>query len=128
MALNQIVTSFIASEAITEFAIVSLDAAGKVVITDLATDAAAVGVAQRACNAGDSVDVVVHGLTKVIASESITFVTTPILSANTDGKVQATDTAGQYPLCRVISNTNQTSASAGEQLLVLFTGPSIVYA
>ena len=124
MALNQIVTSFIAAEAITEFAIVSLDAAGKVVITD----AAAVGVAQRACNAGDSVDVVVHGLTKVIASESITFVTTPILSANTDGKVQATDTAGQYPLCRVISNTNQTSASAGEQLLVLFNGPSIVYA
>ena len=128
MALNQIVTSFIAAEAITEFAIVSLDAAGKVVITDAATDDGAVGVAQRACNAGDSVDVVVHGLTKVIASETITFVDNPILSANTDGKVQATDTATQYPICRVIPNTNQTSASAGEQLLVLFTGPSIAFA
>ena len=128
MALNQIVISFIAAETITEFAIVSKDAAGKIVITDSASDANVVGVAQRGCNAGDSVDVCIHGLTQVIASESITFVDNPILSANTDGKVQATDTAGQYPICYIMSNTNQTSVSAGEQLKVMFTGSLIVYA
>jgi hypothetical protein len=80
--------SFVSAEAITEYAIVSLNAAGKVVITDAATDANAVGVAQRACASGESVEVLVSGITRVIASESITFNSTPILSADTDGKVQ----------------------------------------
>ena len=49
MANTDNLVSFVAGEAITEFAIVSLNGDGKVVITDAATDNNVVGVAQRAC-------------------------------------------------------------------------------
>ena len=126
MANTDNILSFVAAEAITEYAIVSLNAAGKVVITDAATDANAIGVAQRACASGESVEVMIHGVTRVIASETITFNSTPLLAAAADGKVQpceASDTTF-YQIARVIPNTNQVSASAGDQIKVLFTGPN----
>lgn len=118
--------TFIAAEAITEFAIVSIDAAGKVVITDSETDAKAVGVAQRACESGEPVDVVVHGVTRVIAGESLTFSSTPLLAATLNGRVQACEPGDTtfYQLARVIPNVNQTNASAGDQIKVLFVGPT----
>ena len=51
MANTDNMVSFIAAEAITEFAAVSVDNAGKVVITDASTDEASVGIAQRAAEA-----------------------------------------------------------------------------
>jgi len=128
MQTQNIVQSFVAAEAITEFALVSIDANGKVTITDAGTEIGCVGVAQRACSAGETVDVVVHGTTKVIASAALTFATTPILTGAANGQVAAV-TSSDYPVARVLPNINQTAAAAqGEQFLVLFTGPSVVKA
>lgn len=128
MQTQNIVQSFVAAEAITEFALVSIDGNGKVTITDAGTEIGCVGVAQRACSAGDSVDVVVFGVTRVIASGALTFGTTPLLTGAANGQVAAV-TSSDYPVARILPNINQTStAGAGEQLLVLFTGPSVVKA
>ena len=126
MANTDNIISFVAGEAITEFAIVSLNGDGKVVITDAATDDNVVGVAQRACASGEVVEVLIYGITRVIAGESLTFNTTPILAAITDGKVQAceaTDTTF-FPIARIIPNINQKTASAGDQIKVMFVGPT----
>jgi len=126
MANTDNLVSFVAGEAITEFAIVSLNGDGKVVITDAATDDNVVGVAQRACASGEVVEVLIYGITRVIAGESLTFNTTPILAAITDGKVQAceaTDTTF-FPIARIIPNINQKTASAGDQIKVMFVGPT----
>ena len=125
-SIYNIVQTYVAAEAITaEFTLVSLDANGKVTITDAATEEACVGVAQRACSAGDAVDVLVFGLTRVIASETITFATQPRLAAATGGQVQPAllgDTSF-YPIGRAMANINQTQAAAGEQFTCLFVGP-----
>lgn len=126
MANTDNIISFVAGEAITEYAIVSLNGDGKVVITDAATDDNVVGVAQRACASGEVVEVLIYGITRVIAGESLTFNSTPILAAITDGKVQAceaTDTTF-YPIARIIPNINQKTASAGDQIKVMFVGPT----
>lgn len=126
MANTDNILSFVAAEAITEYAIVSLNAAGKVVITDAATDANAIGVAQRACASGESVEVMIQGVTRVIAGEPLTFNSTPLLAAAADGKVQACEAGDTtfYQIARVLPNINQVSASAGDQIKVLFTGPN----
>tara|TARA_R100001463_G_scaffold11549_1_gene32266 strand:- start:504 stop:890 length:387 start_codon:yes stop_codon:yes gene_type:complete len=128
MQTQNIVESFVAAEAITEFALVSIDANGKITITDAGTEIGCVGVAQRACSAGDTVEVVIHGTTRVIASTGLTFGTTPLLTGAANGQVAAV-TQGKYPVCRALPNINQKSTAAqGEQFLVLFTGPSVVKA
>tara|TARA_R100001440_G_scaffold3492_1_gene8547 strand:- start:671 stop:1057 length:387 start_codon:yes stop_codon:yes gene_type:complete len=128
MQTQNIVQTFVAAEAITEFALVSIDANGKITITDAGTEIGCVGVAQRACNAGDTVEVVVFGTTKVIAGGALTFNSTPLLTGAANGQVAAV-TSSDFPVCRILPNINQTStAGAGEQLLVLFTGPSVVKA
>lgn len=128
MQTQNIVESFIAAEAITEFALVSIDGNGKITITDAGTEIGCVGVAQRACSAGESVDVVVFGVTRVIASGALTFGTTPLLTGAANGQVAAVSSS-DFPVARILPNINQTStAGAGEQLLVLFTGPSVVKA
>ena len=126
MANTDNLVSFVAGEAITEFAIVSLNGDGKVVITDAATDNNVVGVAQRACSAGEAVDVLIYDITRVIAGQSLTFNSTPILAAITDGKVQACEAADTtfFPIARVIPNINQKTASAGDQIKVMFVGPT----
>jgi len=123
MSSNQnIVTTFIAAGAITEFAVVSIDSDGKVIVTTAGTDVAAVGVAQRACSTGDAVEVVVFGLTRVIcaASNINAFEATPRLAAAASGTV-AVAGAGDYPNMFVQANINQTEASSGEQLTVLWS-------
>jgi hypothetical protein len=125
MSTNNNIMSFVAAEAITEFAVVSMDSAGKIVITDAATDNKVVGVAQRACATGDAVEVLVHGITRMIASETIDE-TTPILSAATNGKLQPCEAADVtfYPIARLLPNINQTQVNANEQGFVYFFGPS----
>ena len=125
MSTNPNILSFVSAEAITEYAVVSMNNAGKIVITDAATDNKVVGVAQRACANGDAVEVLVHGITRIIASEALDE-TTPILSAATDGKLQpweVTDTTF-YPIARLLPNINQTQVNADEQGLVYFFGPN----
>ena len=119
--MSNIINSFVAAEAITEFALVSVNTAGKIVITDAATDARCVGIAQRACASGDSVEVLVQGVSRVIAGGTITD-TVSLVMADTDGKVVTHQTAG-YSIGQILPNINQTSASASDQILIKFTGP-----
>ncbi len=127
MADTQIIKSFIAASTITEFALVSLDVNGKVAVTSAGSDVTCVGVAQRACVAGDAVDVVTFGETRVIAGGAIAPATEPRLSASTGGTVTAAS-AGRYPVARIIPNINQTSASTNDQVLLLFVCPTVIHA
>tara|TARA_Y100001973_G_scaffold10555_1_gene14320 strand:+ start:10016 stop:10399 length:384 start_codon:yes stop_codon:yes gene_type:complete len=127
--MNQVVQSFVAGGAITEFALVSLDAAGKVQITTVGTDKACVGIAQRAASAGETVDVVISGLSRAIAGGAITAATEPRLKSVTGatGKVEVV-ASGDFAVCRMIPNINQFTAADGDQILVMFVGPTIVEA
>tara|TARA_R100001463_G_scaffold54788_1_gene105957 strand:+ start:456 stop:851 length:396 start_codon:yes stop_codon:yes gene_type:complete len=125
MANTDYYVSFVAAEAITEYALVSVDVAGKITITDAATEDNCVGVAQRACNAGDTVEVIVYGCSRAIAGGNIAPATMNLLMATTDGKLVAFDGAtSKYAVARMIPNINQVSASSGDQIKVVFTGPS----
>ena len=120
--MSNIIVSFVAAEAITEFALVSVNTAGKIVITDAATDARCVGIAQRACASGDAVEVLVQGVSRVIAGGTIAN-TVSLVMADTDGKVLTHATSGNYSIGQILPNINQTSASASDQILIKFTGP-----
>ena len=125
MANTSHIRSFIAAEAITAFSVVSMDSAGKIVITDAATDNKVVGVAQRGCASGESVEVLVYGITRVIASEALDE-TKCILSADTDGKLQPCESGDTtfYPIARLLPNINQIDVAADEQFFAYFFGPS----
>ena len=120
--MYNIIKSFVAAEAITEFALVSADTAGKIKITDVATDARCIGIAQRACASGDSVEVLVQGVSRVIAGGLIAN-TVSLVMADTNGKVVTHATTGNYSIGQILPNINQTSASASDQILIKFTGP-----
>ena len=122
MANTDNIISFIAAEAITEFALVSTNAAGKIVITDAATDTRCIGVAQRACSTGDSVEVVISGKTRVIAGATIANSVSLVMAA-TDGKVVTHATSTNYSIGSILPNINQTSSVSGDQILINFTGP-----
>ena len=122
MANTDNIISFVAAEAITEFALVSVDTAGKIVITDAATDRRCVGVAQRACALGDSVEVKVNGITRVVAGATIAN-TVSLVMADTDGKVITHATSGNFSIGQVLPNINQVSSAAGDQIFINFTGP-----
>lgn len=121
--MYNVINSFVAAEAITEFALVSTDTAGKIVITDAATDTRCIGIAQRACNTGDTVEVVVQGTSRVIAGATIAN-TVSLVMAATDGKVATHATSGNYSIGQILPNINQVSSSANDQILIKFTGPT----
>jgi hypothetical protein len=123
MANTDNIISFVAAEAITEYALVSVNTAGKIVITDAATDSRCVGVAQRACASGDSVEVKVQGLTRVIAGATIAN-TVSLVMADTDGKVVTHATSGNYSIGQIMPNINQASSSASDQITIKLTAPS----
>ena len=121
--MYNIINSFVAAEAITEFALVSVDTAGKIVITDAANDPRCIGIAQRACSLGDTVEVVVQGTSRVIAGATIAN-TVSLVMAATDGKVATHATSGNYSIGQILPNINQVSSSANDQILIKFTGPT----
>ena len=125
MANTDQIISFVAAEAITEFALVSADTAGKIVITDARTDTRCLGVAQRACSAGDSVEVVISGKTRVIAGGTIANSDSLVMAA-TNGKVVKHETAGSYAIGSIIPNINQVSSASGDQVFINFTGPKLL--
>lgn len=122
MANTDNIISFVAAEAITEYALVSVDTAGKIVITDAATDRRCVGIAQRACALGDSVEVKVNGISRVIAGATIAN-SVSLVMADTNGKVITHATSGNFSIGQIIPNINQVSSSAGDQVFMNFTGP-----
>ena len=127
MANTDNIKSFIAGGAITEYALVSLDADGKVQVTAIGTDKTCVGIAQRAAAAGEPVEVVIYGLSRTIAGNNITANTEPRLKCVTaaTGRLEAV-ASGDFAVCRMIPNINQKSAAAGDQILVMFHGPIVV--
>ena len=127
MATTDNIKSFIAGGAITEYALVSLDADGKVQETAIGTDKTCVGIAQRAAAAGEPVEVVIYGLSRAIAGNNITANTEPRLKCVTaaTGRLEAV-ASGDFAVCRMIPNINQKSAAAGDQILVMFHGPIVV--
>lgn len=125
MATNNIL-SFVAANAITEYALVSTDVNGKIAVCTDPTDDNCVGIAQRACSAGDVVEVALLGsITRAIAGGTIAPATMSLLMASTGGKLVAWDGgAGNYAVAQILPNINQASASDGDQILVAFTAPS----
>jgi hypothetical protein len=125
MANTDNFVSFVAAEAITEFAAVSVDSAGKIVITDASTDEACVGIAQRACSAGDAVDVAVGGISRAIAGAAIAPETTSLLMAEANGNlIPLVKGSGNFSIARILPNINHHSPADGDQIKVVFTGPS----
>ena len=121
--MNNIIKTFVASEAITEFALVSSTTDGKIAITDAATDARCIGIAQRACASGEVVEVLVQGESRVIAGDTIAN-TVSLVMAAANGTVLAHATSGNYAIGQILPNVNQASSSANDQILIKFTGPN----
>ena len=129
MANTDNIVSLVAAEAITEYALISVDATGKANVTDSDEDNNCIGIAQRACSAGDTVEVLVYGISRAIAGGNIAPATMNLLMATTGGKLIAFDGAtDKYAVARMLPNINQTGAAANEQIKVVFTGPSNVTA
>lgn len=127
MANTDNIVSYVAAEAITEFALVSVDVNGKITITDASTENNCQGIAQRACSAGDSVEVLLLGKSRAIAGGNLAPATMNLLMATTGGKLIAYDgAADKYAVARMIPNINQTTAADGDQIKVIFTGPTNV--
>jgi len=123
MANTDNLITYVAHEAIGEFEVVSLRTDGKVSLPSAATDVKIVGVAQRTVAAGDTVEVLIHGITRVKAGLAIgNLATAPQLAAAADGEVTVA-ASGEYPIARALPNLNQVStAGAGEQFFAYFIG------
>ena len=125
MANTDNMISFIAGGTITEYSLVAVDAAGKVQMTSSSSSEAAVGIAQRAASAGDAVDVIVSGITRAIAGDAIEPETTSLLMASASGNLAPfVKGSGNFSIARVIPNINHHSPASGDQITVVFTGPS----
>lgn len=122
MANTDNIISFIADGAITEYALVSTTTAGKVTVTTNGNDSRCIGVAQRACSDGDSVEVVISGKTRVVAGGTIADTNTLVM-ATTAGKVDVHTGSTKYSIGSVLPNINQVSSASGDQILINFTGP-----
>lgn len=118
--MNQIIKTFVCASAVTEFALVAIDSDGKIAVATDPTANTIVGVAQRAGDAGDVVDVVIAGETRVIAGGSITITSSTVLAVTTAGAVQAA-ASSHYPVGFSLPNINQTSVALNEQFSILFS-------
>ena len=69
----------------------------------------------------------ISGLSRAIAGGAITAATEPRLKSVTGatGKVETVAT-GDFAVCRMIPNINQFTAADGDQILVIFVGPTVV--
>mgnify|MGYP006969513078 CR=1 FL=1 len=124
MANTDYIITLVAAEAITEYALVSVNSDGKATITDAATENNCIGIAQRGCDSGDVVEIIALGKSRAIAGGNIAPATMNLLMATTGGKLVAFDGAtDNYAVARMLPNINQASASSGDQINVVFTGP-----
>jgi len=125
MAFNDksIYKSFIASASITAFQLVKFDNAGKVTPCTASTDVP-VGVSQQTVSSGDIVNVLILGLTRVIAGETLASGTDYFVMPGLAGKVYAYASAGagvQIAVGRYLPNDVNTGGSNNEQIEILFS-------
>lgn len=124
MAEQNIVKSYIAGGAITEFALVKLETDGDVVVATSPTTADVIGVAQRAASTGDIVDVVVHGLTRAIVDTAIDLTSAVALpvQCGANGHLDA-NASGGYGIGYLIPSKQNLALASGEQVEIIFNGP-----
>jgi|TARA_R100000479_G_C6354894_1_gene190715 hypothetical protein len=122
--MNNIIKTFVADGAITEFALVSTTNAGKVTVTTARDDSRCIGVAQRACSDGEVVDVLIQGESRVIVGAGGLAAGDTLVMATTAGAVVPHQTTGSYSIGQILPTINQASSSANEQVLIKFTGPN----
>ena len=126
-ATNNIV-SYIAATALDAYEVVKVDTDGKAALPASGSDDAVIGVTQRTVAAGDPVDVLIYGITRAKAGAALTLTTDNLLMAANDGELVVA-TASNFPVARTLPNMNQKStAGAGEEIFVMFFGPSVVKA
>ena len=132
MQTQNIVKSFVCASTVSEFDLVKFDADGKIAQCGASDSSSAliVGIAQRGGAAGDSVDVLVFGVSRAKLGAITDFAsgTSCLLTAAASGKLVNTSTTGDYIVARVLPNINSTAAADNDQAEVLFVGPSIVVA
>jgi hypothetical protein len=118
---NTQIISFVSGEALDGLTFVKVNNVGKVVKCTAATDLP-IGVAQRACESGDAVEVVIAGLTKVIAGGVITCATDHFVMPGLAGKAYKwADGAGvENPVGRFIPNQNLLASADGVEILINF--------
>ena len=118
---NTQIISFVAGENLDGFNFVKVNNVGKVVKCTLATDTP-IGVSQRGCESGDAVEVVISGLTKVIAGGVITCATDHFVMPGLAGKAYKwADGAGvEIPAGRFIPNQNLLASADGVEVLINF--------
>ena len=125
MANTDNMISFVAASAITEFRLVSVNSDGKVALTTTATDDSCVGIAQRAASAGEVVDVIVSGISRAVAGDAIVPETTTLLMVDANAElVPLVKGSGNFSMARILPNINHHSPADGDQIKVVFTGPS----
>ena len=124
MAEQNIVKSYIAGGAITEFALVKLETDGDIVVATSPTTADVIGVAQRAASTGDIVDVVVHGLTRAIVDTAIDLTSAVALpvQCGANGHLDA-NASGGYGIGYLIPSKQNLALASGEQVEIIFNGP-----
>ena len=124
MAEQNIVKSYIAGGAITEFALVKLETDGDIVVAGASDGANIIGVAQRAASTGDIVDVVVHGLTRAIIDTTIDLTSAVALpvQCGLNGHLDA-NASGGYGIGYLIPSKQNLNLAAGEQVEIIFNGP-----
>jgi hypothetical protein len=124
MAEQNIVKSYIAGGAITEFALVKLETDGDIVVAGASDGANIIGVAQRAASTGDIVDVVVHGLTRAVIDSTIDLTSAVALpvQCGDNGHLDA-NAAGGYGIGYLIPAKANLELASGEQVEIIFNGP-----
>jgi len=131
MITQNIVKSFVAASTITEFDLVKFDANGKIAQCGAAdsTSALIIGIAQRGCAAGETTEVLVHGVSRAKLGAIAAFENSAdcLLTAIATGKLDSA-TSGDYVVARILPNINSTASADNDQAEVLFVGPSIVKA
>ena len=122
------IVSYIAASALDAYEVVKVDTDGKVALPASGSDAAVIGVTQRTVAAGDPVDVLIYGITRAKAGAALTLTTDNLLMAANDGELVVA-TSSNFPVARTLPNINQKStAGAGEEIFIMFFGPSVVKA
>ena len=124
MAEQNIVKSYIAGDAITEFALVKLATDGDIEVAGASDGANIIGVAQRAASTGDIVDVVVHGLTRAIVDTAIDLTSAVALpvQCGANGHLDA-NASGGYGIGYLIPSKQNLALATGEQVEIIFNGP-----
>ena len=124
MAFPSDTRTYTAAGTITALQCVQINADGEIIAATGGTGQVCDGIAQVSAVVGDAIDVVVYGSTKATAGGALTAGTNRLLmvETGTGHLINWVGGATNFTSARWFPNQNQTSASAGEEINVIFTG------